>query len=188
VAVSRAYIAGIGTTGVLVGFALLMLAVVSAIVAFRGWPGDAVIDGAGAVKVGDDARLIDIDPLRLGAGASPAAGGGAARAATGRTSGGRTAGGRFDVRGVTRSGTAGLTPGSVPGGPPDSTSTPSLPANRQEGGVTGGLAGDAEQAAGAVGEVAAPVTGGVPEAGGLTETLGGAGGAVQQKAGELRLP
>jgi hypothetical protein len=36
-----AYISSLGTTAILVAAALLMLAVVSAIVAFRGWPGDA---------------------------------------------------------------------------------------------------------------------------------------------------
>ena len=43
-----AYISSLGTTAILVAAALLMLAVVSAIVAFRGWPGDA--SGAGAVQ------------------------------------------------------------------------------------------------------------------------------------------
>jgi hypothetical protein len=187
VAVSRAYIAGVGTTGVLVGFALLLLAVVSALVAFRGWPGDAVVDGAGAVTVGDDARLIEVAPVRLGAGAS-ATRGGTARGATVGTRGGRTAG-RLDVRGVARSGNAGLTPGSVPGGLSDTPSAPSPPSTQQPGSVTGGLpGGGVEGAAGAVGEVAAPVTGGVPEGGGLSETLRGTGGAVEQKVGELGLP
>jgi hypothetical protein len=36
-----AYISSLGTTAILVAAALLMLAVVSAIVAFRGWPGQA---------------------------------------------------------------------------------------------------------------------------------------------------
>jgi hypothetical protein len=40
-----AYISSLGTTAILVAAALLMLAVVSAIVAFRGWPGSATGDG-----------------------------------------------------------------------------------------------------------------------------------------------
>lgn len=42
-----AYISSLGTTAILVAAALLMLAVVSAIVAFRGWPGTAT--GSGGV-------------------------------------------------------------------------------------------------------------------------------------------
>src|SRR4051812_46824138 len=40
-----AYISSLGTTAILVAAALMMLAVVSAIVAFRGWPGSATGDG-----------------------------------------------------------------------------------------------------------------------------------------------
>ena len=36
-----AYISSLGTTAILVAAALLMLAVVGALVAFRGWPGSA---------------------------------------------------------------------------------------------------------------------------------------------------
>src|SRR4051794_427609 len=43
-----AYISSLGTTAILVAAALLMLAVVSAIVAFRGWPGGAT--GSGDVQ------------------------------------------------------------------------------------------------------------------------------------------
>src|SRR4051794_10228128 len=43
-----AYISSLGTTAILVAAALLMLAVVSAIVAFRGWPGAAT--GSGDVQ------------------------------------------------------------------------------------------------------------------------------------------
>src|SRR3954463_847698 len=40
-----AYISSLGTTAILVAAALLMLAVVSAIVAYRGWPGDSGNNG-----------------------------------------------------------------------------------------------------------------------------------------------
>jgi hypothetical protein len=55
-----AYISSLGTTAILVGAALLMLALVGAIVAFRGWPGQA--DGAGVQSV----------PLGPGAASAPA--------------------------------------------------------------------------------------------------------------------
>lgn len=45
-----AYISSLGTTAILVAAALLLLAVVSAIVAFRGWPGSAT-GGAGVQSV-----------------------------------------------------------------------------------------------------------------------------------------
>src|SRR5690349_19108998 len=46
-----AYISSFGTTAILVAAALLMLAVVSAIVAFRGWPGAANADGGQSVPL-----------------------------------------------------------------------------------------------------------------------------------------
>jgi hypothetical protein len=49
----RAYIAGLGTTGVLIGSFLLLLAVVSTIVAFRGAPGEASNEGLGRLDVSD---------------------------------------------------------------------------------------------------------------------------------------
>jgi hypothetical protein len=46
-----AYISSLGTTAILVAAALLMLAVVGAIVAFRGWPGAANADGVQSVPL-----------------------------------------------------------------------------------------------------------------------------------------
>jgi hypothetical protein len=46
-----AYISSLGTTAILVAAALLMLAVVSAIVAFRGWPGQASTGGVQTVPL-----------------------------------------------------------------------------------------------------------------------------------------
>src|SRR5881397_502999 len=46
-----AYISSFGTTAILVAAALLMLAVVGAIVAFRGWPGAANADGVQSVPL-----------------------------------------------------------------------------------------------------------------------------------------
>jgi hypothetical protein len=179
---SRAYIAGVGTTGVLVGFALLMLTVVSALVAFRGWPGDTVVEGAGAVTVDQADRLIDIDPVRL---ASPSATAKSTAAAAGRGTGrrARTTGGRFEVQGVRTGESAGLAPGSAPVGGADQTAGGSGSAS-QGANPTTGLADGAQGATGAVEEVVTPAAGGLPDAGsGVTETLGG----VKQKAEELGL-
>src|SRR3954463_12019313 len=46
-----AYISSLGTTAILVAAALLMLAVVSAIVAFRGWPGQASSGGVQTIPL-----------------------------------------------------------------------------------------------------------------------------------------
>jgi hypothetical protein len=46
-----AYISSLGTTAILVAAALLMLAVVGAIVAFRGWPGAANANGVQSVPL-----------------------------------------------------------------------------------------------------------------------------------------
>lgn len=62
----RAYIAGLGTTGVLIGSFLLLLAVVSAIVAFRGAPGAASNDGLGRLDVSDSRQAAQL----TGAGAA----------------------------------------------------------------------------------------------------------------------
>jgi hypothetical protein len=200
VTASRAYIAGIGTTGVLIGFALLILAVVSALVAFRGWPGDAVVGGAGEVDVGDNASLVGIEPVRLGERARAADGRATSRAGA-ATAGSRRAGGRFDVRGVSQSESARLQPGSAPvgapgangtgtpngTGSPNGTGTPSVPppASPGGGGMPGGVT---EGPAGAVGETVGPVTGGLPDAGGVVGGSVPSIGDVQQKAGELGLP
>jgi hypothetical protein len=47
-----AYISSFGTTGVLVAAALLVLATVSALVAFHAWPGSAPIDSVAPMAVG----------------------------------------------------------------------------------------------------------------------------------------
>src|SRR5437868_7132004 len=46
-----AYISSLGTTAILVAAALLMLAVVGALVAFKGWPGAANADGVQSVPL-----------------------------------------------------------------------------------------------------------------------------------------
>jgi hypothetical protein len=70
---SRAYIAGFGTTSVLVASALLLLAVVSALVAFRGWPGTGLTENASSVVVGQPQRLAVEGRPQVALNASPAA-------------------------------------------------------------------------------------------------------------------
>src|SRR3954447_7484096 len=81
---SRAYIASLGTTGVLVGSSILLLFVVSTLVAFRGWPGSGPGGDLGKLSLGDagaSARLAGparppqgpAGPARLAADLAPAA-------------------------------------------------------------------------------------------------------------------
>jgi hypothetical protein len=70
---SRAYIAGLGTTSVLVASALLLLAVVSALVAFRGWPGTGLTENVSSVVVGQPQRLAVEGPPQVALNAAPAA-------------------------------------------------------------------------------------------------------------------
>src|ERR687893_1741403 len=70
---SRAYIAGFGTTGVLVGSALLLLVVVSTLVAFQGWPGTGFADDIGSLVVDEPERLPVEGPVQVALNAAPAA-------------------------------------------------------------------------------------------------------------------
>ena len=72
--VDRTYIGGLGTTGVLVVSALLLLAVGSTLVAFRGWPGIGVTEDIGNLFVGDSERPRAVEgPARVARQAAPAA-------------------------------------------------------------------------------------------------------------------
>jgi hypothetical protein len=57
---TKAYIASLGTTGVLLAASLLMLAVVSAVVAFDRWPGSAVQNPAQTLLLEDKAPAIRV--------------------------------------------------------------------------------------------------------------------------------
>jgi hypothetical protein len=72
---SRAYIASIGTTSVLIASSVMLLIVVSTIVAFRGWPGDDIANGLESLVVDKDRPSLDVSgPTQLAADAAPAAG------------------------------------------------------------------------------------------------------------------
>src|SRR5947209_16012115 len=86
-----AYISSLGTTAILVAAALLMLAVVGAIVAFRGWPGAANAQGVQSVPLSPplsaaSETLVVSRVDRTGAGVGRSAGAVAARTAAGRLS------------------------------------------------------------------------------------------------------
>lgn len=70
---SRAYIAGLGTTGVLVASALLLLGVVSALVAFQGWPGSGFAENTSSLRVGQSERIEVDGPVQVASNAGPTA-------------------------------------------------------------------------------------------------------------------
>ena len=70
----RAYIAGFGTTGLLVGSALLLFVVVGAFIGFK-WNGFDVADGLRSLKLNGPERRLEVQgPARIAVQAAPAAG------------------------------------------------------------------------------------------------------------------
>ncbi|MFN2616326.1 MAG: hypothetical protein ABR581_04285 [Thermoleophilaceae bacterium] len=137
---SRAYIASLGTTGLLVGSSLLLLFVVSAIVAFRGWPGGGPGGDLGKLSLSDStpsARLVgparvasDVAPAAAAVGAVPAASPTAGGSAPGAGGGGNTpaqapGGGGGGGGGTPSGGGGGGAPGDGPGGPGPGSNDPS---------------------------------------------------------------
>jgi hypothetical protein len=73
---TKAYIASLGTTGMLLASSLALLLVVSAIVAFNGWPGSTLADRIGSLAAnGPEAAAPLSGPARVAADALPAAAG-----------------------------------------------------------------------------------------------------------------
>src|SRR4051794_15363600 len=71
---TKAYIASLGTTGVLVASSALLLVVVSALVAFNAWPGGDPIGGIKGLVVDDREPSLQLTgPARVAADAAPAA-------------------------------------------------------------------------------------------------------------------
>jgi hypothetical protein len=68
---TKAYIAGLGTTGILITCFLLLLAVGSALVAFDGWPGAAADDGLERVVVKNQAQRSPVSGSRHEPAAGP---------------------------------------------------------------------------------------------------------------------
>ncbi|MEA2425361.1 MAG: hypothetical protein QOH13_1771 [Thermoleophilaceae bacterium] len=69
---TKAYIASLGTTGVLLGASLLMLAVVSAVVAFDRWPNGNVSTRVQTLVLADRPAPIRVSASAIGASATPA--------------------------------------------------------------------------------------------------------------------
>ena len=91
---SRAYIAGFGTSAVLVAATLLLFVVVSALVAFKAWPGSGLADAVSGLVV-DDGRpgLIVDGTTQVALDAAPAAAAvGAVAVPAGPPAGGAVAG------------------------------------------------------------------------------------------------
>src|SRR5215208_2440502 len=74
---TRAFIAGLGTTGSLVAAAICLLIVVGAVVAFNGWPGTGLADKVDRFVVDDSSQssvpVSTSGPAAVAAGASTAA-------------------------------------------------------------------------------------------------------------------
>src|SRR3954453_9999965 len=71
---TRAYIASLGTTGVLVASSALLLVVVSGLVAFNAWPGGDPIGGIKGLVVDKHEPSVQLTgPARVAADAAPAA-------------------------------------------------------------------------------------------------------------------
>jgi hypothetical protein len=171
---SRAYIAGLGTSGVLIGSFMLLLAVVSAIVAFRGAPGEASNDGLGR---------LDLSHSRQ---ASQAADG--QRSAGERDRGAAARGDRAGARGAKRRGQSAGTAGERASG---------VSGERSAGGLTGlGHGAGPAQAGG--GSAGGPVSGALsrlpidprrptdtPSAPTVGEVATGLGDAVEGTTGNL---
>jgi hypothetical protein len=70
---TKAYIASLGTTGVLLAASILMLAVVSAVVAFDHWPGESVQSPAQTLVLSDKAPAIRVSAQASGPSATQSA-------------------------------------------------------------------------------------------------------------------
>lgn len=194
---TKAYIASLGTSGVLISSFLLLLTVGSAIVAFNGIPGTGDADGLERVEVereSGDVSLVSADASDARARAREETDGKRAQERAGRDSdGGGSERAGIDRRGSGAGGTelGGSAPGtSSPttdgggqadgGGAVQLPQTPDLPSAGADlpsaGDVTGGVGGTVEQVGGGVGGT---VGGVAPQVGGtVTETGQTVGGTV----------
>jgi hypothetical protein len=106
---TKAYIASLGTTGVLLGASLLMLAVVSAVVAFDRWPDGTVSTRVQTLVLDDRAAPIQVSASSLSQAASRA--GGPSAASRAGALGGQLRGGPGNrLTGVGRGGVLGGLP------------------------------------------------------------------------------
>jgi hypothetical protein len=196
---TRAYIASLGTTGVLVASSALLLVVVSALVAFNAWPGGDPIAGLKGLVVNNDQQQLELTgPARAAADAAPAAAAVAAAPPAGTATpapargslaspilpvGGTPGGGGVSQPRLT-------TP--APGGRGGPAPRPIAPAAPDVQEVTRGLGGTVEQVTGdtgkTVGQVSPDLGKGVSDTGkALSEIVQGIGD-VPRQAGSPKLP
>ncbi len=144
---TRAFIAGIGTTGSLVAAAACVFLVASAVIAFKGWPGTGFSDRIDNLFVRDQAQPVAWDRSGTAATAAGAAAGAGAVAGTAAgptfgtpgvilgNNGAAVRGGTVRLPGGTLVSTGANGPGAVssPGG--QSSGNPSVPSLPSVGGV-----------------------------------------------------
>jgi hypothetical protein len=188
---TKAYIASLGTTGVLLAASLLMLAVVSAVVAFDRWPGAGVTTRVPTLVLTDRPAAIRVGAHSLAPSVTPAA----RRAATGVAAPRRAATvvptvGVRPVTGITRPAAPAPAPPPAPApAAPALPKTPPVPSPQDipqlisNPGTTTSQVADAGQS---VTDAAGVSVGRVsPELGGA---VAGAGQAVAQTVKQLPLP
>jgi hypothetical protein len=185
---TKAYIASLGTTGVLITSSLMMLAFVSALVAFKAWPGAGLDDAVRGLLVEQRQQPVSVEDV----GAPTDRGDTRGSRDTRRSSSGERARSRAgEPKAVERTAPRPTQPapggggqgGDAPadGGPTAQTpvSSPSIPSTPTIGGggdVGGALGGAGDQLIGSTPQLGAPVAEdpGVPLSG-VVETLGGVG-------------
>src|SRR4051794_445355 len=184
---TKAYIASLGTTGVLLAASILMLAVVSAVVAFDRWPDGHVSTRVQTLALSENAAPIRVTARPLGASARPivarAAVGGTQRPGGPRVAGERFTGGRLAPIPTALPVHAGLpTAPSLPKPPqlPDAQTLPDLISNP---GTTAGQVADGAQS---VTDAAGVSVGKVNPS--LGNAVSGAGQVVAQTIRQLPLP
>jgi hypothetical protein len=132
---TRAYIASLGTTGLLLAFAASVLLLVGTLFAFDAWPGDQIRDAVDSMLVDDDEDAVSVaGPEQVARDAAPAAVAVANASRAAATTGGGGAGGSGGFGG---GGAGDLTPGGgdFGGGGGTGGGTPTT------GGGGGGVAG-----------------------------------------------
>jgi hypothetical protein len=147
-----AYISSLGTTAILVAAALLMLAVVSAIVAFRGWPGNATGAPVQTVALAPRQSSQDVTVVRFSPSALGLERGSHAAARRAAARGGRLSTGASGPRVLPH-------PGMEPGAAPLMTSQPGSVGHVPQGPAE--VAGTQRQEGGQP-EGPVPGSGGVP--------------------------
>ena len=152
---TRAYVASLGTTGVLVATSLVLLLVVSALVAFDGWSGHDVSDDVDEMSVAQAEPRVQVGPEQVAADAAPAAAA-VSDAPAGAPADGDDAPAGDDAPDGDGGGVGGTAPDQNAGG--GGTAQPAVPADVPDsvtvdpGQVQDGLSGTTREVTGNVGQ------------------------------------